>query len=81
MKTHQSTTHHHMRARAVPGKHARATQRSELAKLAAHRLPAMALLLGLGVGAVATSGYAITQVSAHSATSASGQDFNIPWMY
>jgi hypothetical protein len=40
----------------------------------------MALLLSLGVGAVATSGYAIAQVSGHGATSAS-QVINIPWMY
>jgi hypothetical protein len=80
MKTHASNTHLHVRARAVPGKHARAARRTELPKVAAHRLPAMALLLSLGMGAVATSGYAISQVSAHGATTAS-QVINVPWMY
>lgn len=80
MKTHRSSRHLHMRARAVPGKHARAARRAGLPSLATHRLPAMALLLSLGAGAVATSGYAISQVSAHDTTSA-GQVTNTPWMY
>jgi hypothetical protein len=80
MKTHSRMTHLDMRARAVPGKHARTARRTERPRLATRKLPAVALLLGLGVGAVATSGYAIGQVSAHEGTSAS-QVINIPWMW
>jgi hypothetical protein len=80
MKTHSRMTHLDVRARAVPGKHARVAQRTKLPRLAAQKLPAMALLLGLGVGAVATSGYAISQVSGHEGTAAS-QVINIPWMW
>jgi cytochrome b561 len=80
MKTGSRMTHLDKRTRAVRGKHAKAPQRTELPRIAAHRLPAMALLLSLGMGAVATSGYAISQVSGHDGTSA-GQVINIPWMY
>jgi hypothetical protein len=80
MKTHTSNTHLHVQARAVPGRHARVARRTEIPALAARRLPALALVLGLGVGAVATSGYAISQVSGHDSTTAS-QVINIPWIY
>jgi hypothetical protein len=80
MKTHRWMTHLDMRARAVPGKHSRAAQHADRLSLAAHRLFAMALLLGLGIVALATSRYAIGHVSAQDFTSA-GQVINIPWMY
>jgi hypothetical protein len=80
MKAHSRMTHLDMRTRAARGKHAKAPHRTEIPRLAAHRLPAMALLFSLGMGAVATSGYALSQVSAHDGTSAS-QVINIPWMY
>jgi hypothetical protein len=80
MKTHRWMTHLDMRARAVPGKHSRATQPADRLSLAATRLFVMALLLGLGIAMLATSGSAFSHVSAHDFTSA-GQVINIPWMY
>lgn len=80
MKTHKRLVHFDMLARAVPSKRSRASERSERSSRAARRFFATALLLSLGMGALATSGYAISQVSAHGHASA-GQVPNIPWMY
>jgi hypothetical protein len=79
MKTHRWMTHLGMRARAVPGKHSRSAQRTDQPGPAARRLLGTALLLGVGVGTVATSGYAIVQVSAPVVSA--GNITNPPWMY
>ena len=81
MKTNRWITHHDMRARAVPGKHSRAARHAVPPRLLARRLLATTFLLSLGAGTVATSGYAISQVSAAPAAASASSVINVPWMY
>lgn len=81
MKTHRWMSHHDVRARAVPGKHSRAARHAVPPRLVARRLLASAFLLSLGAGTAATSGYAISQVSAAPAAATAGNTANVPWMY
>jgi hypothetical protein len=82
MQTQTSTTHPALRARAVPGRHAKGPSGTDSRARTAHRILITAVLLGsVAAGSAAVSEYAMAASHANAHHHAAAPIVKNPWMY